>query len=239
MNPTRHNYSVLYVEDEEKILLSYKRVLERLFDRVFCASDGHTGHNLYQLYAPDIVIADIVLPKMDGLELLKKIRRQDMRTRAILLTAHSGREMLLQATELDITNYLIKPVRKEQFLKAMEKAVSQLRFFDANPVEQAMKRTERLLFEYLGVEDPTRFFTKNEIRFLSILLDPPDHYHAIEEIEERFYLRFNKEISTNAIKATIKRLRKKLGAEAIENRFGHGYRLHPKKCLFPTLEKQK
>jgi DNA-binding response OmpR family regulator len=231
MTSKQHGYSVLYVEDEEKILLSYKRVLERLFDHVFCASDGQTGHNLYQLYTPDIIIADIVLPKMSGLELLQKIRRDDMRTRAILLTAHSGREMLLQATELDITNYLIKPVRKEHFLQAIDKAVDQLRFFDVNPIEQVFKQAERRLAELLAIPDPTAFFTKNEIRFLSLLLDPITHYHGIEEIEERFYLRFNKEISANAVKATIKRLRKKLGAEAIENRFGHGYRLHPDRSI--------
>jgi two-component system response regulator CssR len=89
-----------------------------------------------------------------------------------------------------------------------------------------MKETDLLkIRSSLGIENPVDLLTRNEIMLLSILLSYPNRFFTMEEIAQAYYLKFNKDVTFEAIKALIKRLRKKHPQLPLENRFGHGYRL--------------
>jgi len=153
------------------------------------------------------------------------IRQNDDITRSILLTAYSEQEKLLKATELNITKYLIKPVRKQAFEEALNRAISQLEKLNDSILSLIGNFTfhkEDQLLMYKGEPLP---LSRNEQLFISILASEPTYFFSIRKISELFYLRYNKDLSNDAIKSLIKRLKKKLPDKLIENRFGMGYRI--------------
>jgi len=102
--------SILVAEDETKLLHTMVEYLQLFFTHVYAAENGLRAYELYLEKHPDIIIADIHMPLLDGLSLIKKIRREDRKTKIIITTAHSDKEKLLQAIELNLVKYLIKPV---------------------------------------------------------------------------------------------------------------------------------
>jgi len=221
----KREYTVLYAEDEDTIRNAYLRFLSHHFETVIGARDGEEALELYRKFKPDLIIADIVMPKLDGLSLIEMIRQHDDTTRSILLTAYSDQAQLLKATELNITKYLIKPVRKQALKEAIDRAVSQLDRLQNSILKLTGEFTfhkERETLMYRG--DPLPL-SRNEQLFISILASEPAHFFPISKVSELFYLRYDRDLSDNAVKSLIKRHEKKLPDELIENRFGIGYRL--------------
>ncbi len=224
MKRFRH-YRLLYAEDEPKIRNSYADFLSGLFKEVYVAKDGAEALRIYREFGPDILMSDILMPKIEGLDLVERIRREDDRTRIVMTTAYSDKEKLLKATELNITKYLIKPFRKDQLLGALQTAVDQLEKLDPSHLllegGYVFDRHTRLL---TYGERPIRL-SRNEALFLSILAQDPTSFFTLELISERLYLDYDRDLSIDALKSLIKRFRKKIPDQLLENRFGLGYRL--------------
>lgn len=110
---------ILFVDDEDTIRQNYVLVLEQMFTTVSQASNGEEAYALYQKYQPDIVIVDISLPKMNGLELLHKIKIHSAKTKAIVMSAHTDSDEQLQKYDLDGIIWLNKPVSRRVFLKTV------------------------------------------------------------------------------------------------------------------------
>jgi diguanylate cyclase (GGDEF)-like protein len=125
--PQVKDISILYVEDEEAIREGYGRALKRISDHVMFAENGKEGLELFKTYKPDIVISDIKMPVMDGIEMLQEIKAIDPDCSVIFTTAHNDSEYLLQALELHVDAYLQKPVEKNM-LKAKIEQLSNLIF---------------------------------------------------------------------------------------------------------------
>jgi len=114
------NLTILYVEDDLDTQRLIKRVLSSSAKEVYVASDGEEGLALYKERQPDIVLTDISMPQMDGLEMAKKIK-EIVPTQAIgIFTAFDEPEYLKQAAELDIGTYLLKPFDRKQFFNSLE-----------------------------------------------------------------------------------------------------------------------
>ncbi|MGB5793051.1 response regulator transcription factor [Poseidonibacter sp.] len=119
-------YKILFVEDEEATRKNYVTYLKMLFSEVYEAKDGEIAYQLYKEKKPDILILDVNIPKLNGLELLEKIRENDYTTKAIMCTAHSDQNFLLQAVSLQLTKYLVKPVSRQELKEALDLAISEL-----------------------------------------------------------------------------------------------------------------
>ena len=102
-----HPYKILLVEDEKAIKENYVTYLKMFFEEVYEAEDGEKAYELYKTKKPDIMIIDINIPKLNGLDLLEKIRQNDHSTKAILLTAHSDKSFLFKAIPLKLVKYLV------------------------------------------------------------------------------------------------------------------------------------
>jgi len=131
------DFTILYVEDDEGIRAVNLRILKRMFKDVFEAGDGLEGYRIYLEKKPDIILTDIKMPKMDGIELAKKIRKKDDRVKIIISTAFSDEKYLLSAVELKLERYLVKPLTKRNLIPALQKAISSVDkvkklFFDDN-----------------------------------------------------------------------------------------------------------
>ncbi|NOR57470.1 MAG: diguanylate cyclase [Sulfurimonas sp.] len=113
--------TILYVEDEKDVREGYARALQRVSQNLFTAKDGLEGLKLYEKHKPDIIISDIKMPNMNGLEMAKAIKDIDENANIIFTTAHSESAYLLEAIELHVEGYLLKPVQKKSLLKIVQK----------------------------------------------------------------------------------------------------------------------
>ena len=119
-------HTILYAEDEEQTRLNYTNYLNRFFKEVYSVSNGEEALKQYEKNRPDILLLDINMPKINGLEVAKSIRQKDKKTRIIILTAHLEQDKLLFAAELNLTKYLPKPISRSELKNALNDAVSQL-----------------------------------------------------------------------------------------------------------------
>ncbi len=124
--PRVEDISILYVEDEEAIREGYGRALKRITDNVLFASNGKEGLEKFKENRPDIVISDIKMPVMDGIEMLQKIKEIDPECSVIFTTAHNDSEYLLQALELHVDAYLEKPVAKNLLRTKIERLANMI-----------------------------------------------------------------------------------------------------------------
>ncbi len=81
---------------------------------------------MYKDKKPDILLVDITMPEMNGLELTKKIRETDEITPIIVLSAHSHKEFLFEAIKLNLVDYLIKPVNRNEFKSLIESTIEKI-----------------------------------------------------------------------------------------------------------------
>jgi len=107
------NITVLFVEDEENIRKALKSAIGDEFKEFMLARDGSDGLKKFQKYKPDIVVTDILMPIMDGLEMSKEIKAISRDTPIVVLSAFDEKERLLQAIDIGIDKYLIKPIDAE------------------------------------------------------------------------------------------------------------------------------
>ena len=122
---------IVIVEDEAAIRNGMGNILKKLnpaYELVGKASNGIEGLEMIRKEKPDLVILDIRMPDMDGLEMLKVLRQENNGCRAVVLTAYSDFDYAKTAIELGIENYLLKPVKLkelEETLKLAEKRINE------------------------------------------------------------------------------------------------------------------
>jgi len=106
--------NLLYVEDEEAIREPFRMMIERYFKNVYVGKNGEEGLELFKNNSIDIVISDIKMPKMTGLEMAKEIKNINPDTPIIFTTAFGDREYLKEAIDLGVDGYIIKPVDRNK-----------------------------------------------------------------------------------------------------------------------------
>ena len=131
-----HPYKILLVEDEKAIRENYVTYLKMFFEEVYEADDGEKAYELYKTKKPDIMIIDINIPKLNGLDLLEKIRQNDHSTKAILLTAHSDKSFLFKAIPLKLVKYLVKPVTRKDLNEALSISIKELENYNVVSLEK-------------------------------------------------------------------------------------------------------
>lgn len=113
-------YRILFVDDDPAVLRSLGDYFERLGHEVYRASSGKEGIKLFEQHQPDVVVLDLFMPEMPGMEVLEVlVRRQAM---VIMLTGHGELENAIQAMRLGAENFLTKPVDMAHLVAAVEKA---------------------------------------------------------------------------------------------------------------------
>jgi CheY-like chemotaxis protein len=102
--------SLLYVEDNIKLRERAAHFFKKLFNEVYEASDGKEGLESFKKFHPQIVITDIQMPNVDGLEMSKSIRKIDKNVKIIITTAYDDKDYLLKTIDVGVTSYLKKPI---------------------------------------------------------------------------------------------------------------------------------
>jgi sigma-B regulation protein RsbU (phosphoserine phosphatase) len=119
--------SVLYVEDEPLTREVFVRILERKVTTLYQAENGEEGLGLFKQRRPDIVVSDVRMPALDGIEMSRRIKALDGRVKIILTTAHSDAAVLLDSIEVGIDKYILKPVDVGVLFAALEQCTETVR----------------------------------------------------------------------------------------------------------------
>jgi len=110
--------SVLFVDDDTVISFSWGKLLERSFGKVYIANNGRDGLQLYKSNRVDVIVTDITMPIMNGLDMVKEIQGIDKDCKIIFMTGHNELEYIEKMTLLGGIS-LIKPVDMEEFFKVV------------------------------------------------------------------------------------------------------------------------
>ncbi len=220
-------FSILYVEDEEAIRENYMRYLKRHFTTVYEAKDGEEAYAIYKEVKPQIMIIDINIPKLNGLELLKKVRENDHSTKAIMLTAYADVEYLLKASELKLTKYLIKPVSREDLKMALNQVEQEIENFNTISNKKVTLKDQYIwnheLTELSNNGEPI-YLTNKERTLLSMLIKNQNVVVTYEIIVDTLW-QDSYEDKLAPLKTIVKNLRKKLPKDTLKNVFGIGFKI--------------
>ncbi|MGB0989572.1 DNA-binding response regulator [Arcobacter sp. F155] len=223
-----NSYSVLYAEDDESVRKNYVLYLEKYFDKIYEASDGLEALNLYKDKKPNILLLDITMPQLNGLEVIRKIREVDQTTPIIVLSAHSHKEYLFEAIKLNLVDYLIKPINRNEFKEVIENSFERLKNDTVNDEDKVVINNKcywdarsRILF----FKDKIVDLTKNERILFELLLNKKNQIVKPEEISSYVWNTENN-VNDASIRNLVKRLRKKLPVDIIDSIYGSGYILN-------------
>lgn len=114
---------ILFIEDDDIQRNELLTFLSRRVNKVYTASNGEEGYIRYKAVQPDIIITDLRMPRMDGIELVKKIREEDRLIPIIVATAMNDKETILESVDIGITNYLVKPVDTNELIGVLIESV--------------------------------------------------------------------------------------------------------------------
>jgi len=109
--------SVMYVEDEVLIARSVVTMLESKIKDVYVALNGEAGLEIFKKHRPQIVVTDIKMPVMDGLEMIEKIKGIEHATKFIVVSAYGETNYFIRAIELSVHGFILKPVDLNQLME--------------------------------------------------------------------------------------------------------------------------
>ena len=122
-----HNLTLLYVEDNLGIQKLATKVFEKFFTNIILANNGEEGLRLFKEHNPDIIVTDIQMPGLDGLEMLKQIRELNLDTKVIITSAYDDKEKLFSAIDVGVSQYLKKPIAVDTLVSSLLKIAKDIK----------------------------------------------------------------------------------------------------------------
>jgi DNA-binding response OmpR family regulator len=215
--------TILVVEDDTVIRTNITSMLKIFFKEVYAAEDGFVGLDRYEANLPDIVMTDLKMPKMDGFELLNELKKRSSDAYKIIVSAHTDKELLIQAIHDNVDRYLIKPLTEEDLFEAFEAYLEKI---DAKYSEHITLNDHILLDlekSIVMINHVEVHLNKKEKLLLKLLCSDQTHTFTYEQIENQVW--GSKSMSLAALRSVVRDVRKKLGEMFIINESGIGYRL--------------
>lgn len=219
--------SILYIEDEENIRENVKKVLLLLCENVYDIESADKAKDILENNQIDIIISDINLPTINGLDFVKEIRKIDKTIPIILLSAYTETKYLLEATKLKLIDYLTKPVDfktlNDALLKSVQDIIDNSRYiiYFSNNVNYNV--LYKKLYDSQTNKDIT--LTAKELDMLDYLIQNNNRIVSHEELKINIW-QDSFEATDSALKNLLNKLRKKIGKDTIINISGVGYRIH-------------
>lgn len=115
--------NILYAEDDEDTLQASAIILEDYAKNLFLARNGEEALEIFENNPIDIIITDIMMPKINGIEMVKIIRQKSPATPIVITTAHTETQYLLDAINLKVDGYILKPVVIKDLFELIEKVI--------------------------------------------------------------------------------------------------------------------
>jgi len=150
---------ILYIEDDDIIRTELSELLSKFFGNVYVAKDGKEALETYLHNQDDIdvILSDINMPKLNGIEVVKTIREIDPKIPVIFATAHSDTEFLEEAIKLRVYEYIVKPIDIRSLLTMMNELANVL--YQESMIEQQTKELEK----YRDIIDSNNIVLKTDV----------------------------------------------------------------------------
>jgi diguanylate cyclase (GGDEF)-like protein len=130
---------VLYVEDDTDIAEEIAYFLQKRVKELYIAKDGQEGYELYKKYHPDVILTDIQMPVMNGLDMSEKIRQEDSDVPIIIISAYNDTNFLTRSIALGVTSYITKPINLSEMAQKIQKA------YETQALKQELKNRNKEL----------------------------------------------------------------------------------------------
>jgi DNA-binding response OmpR family regulator len=211
--------SLLYVEDEEPIRELLKDTLAEDFALFDTAGSAKEALQKLSEREYDIVVSDIEMPGMDGLELAEQIMKMKKDTEVLLLSAYSEKEYLFRAIDVGIRKYLVKPFAPQKLLEVICEILRE----HFAVVELGGGALYDPATKSIKIGDQIHRLTKKEHQLLDLLIGHEGEIVTMEQIKERLWPKGG--YSEEALRALVRRVRGKSSKDVIKNIPGIGYRV--------------
>jgi anti-anti-sigma factor len=122
----RRHRKILVIDDEKPTLKLFRLLLDAMGYDILTAGDGQEGLEVFTRERPEIILTDIKMPIMDGIEVLKNIKRLNPHAEVVVITGHGDLDLAVQSLNLDATDFINKPVNRAALKKALARAEERL-----------------------------------------------------------------------------------------------------------------
>lgn len=226
-----NDLTLLYVEDDLEALEDVVYLLKRYFSKIYTATNGEEALELFDKNSPDIVLLDINIPKINGLQVASKIKEINDEIPILFLTAHSETEKLLKAIDLRAISYIIKPFSIEELNESILKTIKMINKQSSN--NNILTFTDsfswNIELKELSYQKEKLDLTKNEILLIELLINNKSRFLTAQDISEMIFQ--DKQVESNSIVQLISRFKNKVAKQTklkrffIENIYSQGYRI--------------
>lgn len=218
---------ILVVEDEKELCDKICEGLTIDGYAVDTCYDGEHAHELMYVENYDLVILDLNLPGMDGIDIIKSIREVNQEVKILILSARSSISERVKGLEIGANDYLVKPFAFEE-LEARIRNLLRRQFIQVRPILEIDKLKLDTTKRILKVDNEEIPLTRKEFGILEYLMLNPKKVISKEEIIEHVW-NFEADSFSNSIRVHIASLRKKLrvalGYDILQTKIGQGYYL--------------
>jgi DNA-binding response OmpR family regulator len=200
--------NILIIEDELETLELMVEIFESKFSKVFTAVDGYDAIEVFKNNKIDVVLCDINIPKLNGLETIIKIREIDYSVPIIIITAYSDTETLLKASNCNVQGYILKPIK----------------FEDIQYILKKVYQHQNNEYHNGRIEGNSVKLTLKELEFLKLLIKKRGsavHYSIIERVVWN-----DNVMSSTSLRTLVKNIRKKISYDIVENVPKVGYKVN-------------
>lgn len=212
---------ILLVEDDQSLAAGLCKALRNEGFVMNHVAEGKAALHVVDVEPPDIVVLDLGLPDIDGLDVLKRIREQGSSVPILVLTARASIDARVSGLDLGADDYLPKPFETAELiarLRVIERRLSTTRDSHIRVSDITLDTLGSQVFRDDAVVDLPR----REYTVLKQLMENTGKVQTRERLESRLYA-WGEEVSSNAIEVHIHHLRKKLGSDLIKTVRGVGY----------------
>ena len=229
------NLNVLYVEDDKEFAQDAIEIFKNFFLNVDLATNGEDALKKYLQYFDinhfyyDIVITDISMPKLNGLELTKTIYKYNDTQPIIVISAHNTPEYLLEFVNIGIEYFIVKPFDIDEIMQVIYKSSKKI----YNSKQDICNDIISLVNDYTWNRTESSLYyksdfiklTKKEILFLEILVNNLNTVSKIDYILDTIWQDSIDNATVAMLNPLVSRLKKKLPQELIQSIYGVGYKI--------------
>jgi len=148
---------LLYVEDNEDSREATQLVFEEFFSQIIIGVDGQDGYEKFQTNDVDIIITDINMPRLDGLQMIDKIRQIDKDIPILVLSAYNESGYFMESIKIGVEGYLLKPIDLNQFLSALKGITGKIK------LQIQAQQNLSLLTQYQEITDNSSIVSKTNL----------------------------------------------------------------------------
>jgi diguanylate cyclase (GGDEF)-like protein/PAS domain S-box-containing protein len=240
--------TILYVEDDENTREEIAFFLEKFALKIYIAKNGKEGLALYKKYSPDIVVTDIQMPVMNGIDMIKEIKKIDATIPTIVTTAFNETAYLLNAINIGVNRYILKPINLK---KMIQEIIDLLDEYEYEPLYQSLDHNGHILdvnaewLAFLGYElkeilgkSFKDFIDKDSLEILDDALESLKEHGSISSI--KLGLKHKDGSKLEVVASATLHYTKKEGLERVEFELKNiNYFKHSQNSINRVLEKER